>query len=66
MTKVEEIQTAIESLSQKEYERLRHWFTERDWEDWDRQIEIDSERGRLDFLIKEALNEKAKGRLQEL
>ncbi len=66
VTKVEEIQVAIESLPDQEYIRLRQWFSERDWEKWDRQIEADSESGRLDFLIEEALNEKAKGILKEL
>jgi hypothetical protein len=66
MAKVDEIQTAIESLSKEEYSRLRVWFTERDWEKWDRQIEIDSESGNLDFLIKETLDEKTKGKLKGL
>ena len=66
MSKVEEIQIAIESLSEEEYSRLRKWFTQRDWEKWDRQIETDSGSGELDFLIKEALDEKSKGKLKEL
>lgn len=66
MLKVEEIQSAIESLSEDEYARLRRWFSEKDWEKWDRQIEEDSESGKLEFLIKEAFDEKAKGKLKEL
>lgn len=66
IAQVEEIQVAIESLPHREYIRLRRWFSERDWEKWDRQIEADSESGKLDFLIDEALNEKAKGILREL
>lgn len=66
MIKVQEIQAAIESLPQKEYVRLREWFYERDWQEWDKQIEIDSDAGKLDFLIQEALEEKAKGRLKDL
>ena len=66
MTKVQEIQTAIESLPREEYVRLRQWFSERDWEEWDKQIEADSEAGKLDFLIKEALDEKARGLLRAL
>ncbi len=66
MTRVQEIQAAIESLPQEEYVRLRQWFSERDWAQWDKQIEADSERGKLDFLVKEALDEKAKGLLREL
>jgi hypothetical protein len=66
MTKVQEIQSAIESLPREEYVWLRQWFSERDWEEWDRQIQADSEAGKLDFLIKEALDEKAKGLLRGL
>ena len=66
MTPVEKIQVEIESLSLEDYARLRQWFLERDWEEWDKQIEADSKAGKLDFLIKEAFVEKAKGNLQEL
>ena len=66
MSKVQRIQTEIESLSDEEYSKLRKWFSERDWAKWDRQIDEDSGSGKLDFLIKEALDEKSKGNLKEL
>lgn len=66
MLQVKDIQTAIENLPRGEYARLRQWFTERDWAEWDKQIEADAEAGRLDFLIKEALAEKVRGHLKEL
>ena len=66
MSKIEEIEAAIESLSEEEYNSFRRWFSERDWKKWDRQIEADSESGKLDFLIKEALDEKKKVNLREL
>ena len=66
MSKVQRIQIEIESLSDEEYSKLRKWFSERDWEKWDRQIDEDSGSGKLDFLIKEALDEKSKGNLKEL
>lgn len=66
MSKVDEIKEAIEALPKEDYVQLRQWFSEKDWEKWDRQIEEHSESGRLDFLIKEALDEKAKGKLKEL
>ena len=66
MTTVEKIQTEIASLSPQEYADLREWFFERDWEAWDRQLEGDVEAGALDFLIEEALAEKAQGQLKEL
>jgi len=66
MSRVEEIQAAIESLPADEYARLRRWFSEKDWDKWDKQIEADSESGKLDFLIKEASDEKARGKLKDL
>ena len=67
MSKLEKIQAAIESLSEEEYSRLREWFVrKKDWEQWDREIEVDSQSGKLDFLVKEALQEKSKGRLTDL
>ena len=66
MTKVEEIKVAIEALPKEEYVKLRRWFTERDWLEWDRQIEADSAAGKLDYLIEEAFEEKKMGRLKEL
>lgn len=64
--KIDEIKAAIEGLSKDEYVQLRRWFSEVDWERWNKRIELDSESGKLDFLIKEALGEKGKGRLKEI
>ena len=66
MSRVDELKEAIECLSEDEYVQLRRWISERDWEEWDRQIELDSESGKLNFLIREALDEKAKGELKEV
>ncbi len=66
MSKVDEIMNAIEALPQKDFTQLRQWFTERDWQKWDKQIETDSEAGKLDFLINEAIDEKDSGSLKEL
>ncbi len=66
MSKVDEIKEAIEALPEEEYGQLRQWFSKKDWQKWDREIEAGSESGKLDFLIKEALDEKAKGKLKEL
>ena len=66
MSKVDEIKGAIEALPDKDYVQLRRWFSERDWQKWDRQIEADSHSGKLDVLVKEALDEKQKGNLKEL
>lgn len=66
MANVDEIKTAIESLPEEEFVQLREWFSEKDWEKWDRQIEKDSESGKLDFLIEEAFEEKRTGKLKDL
>jgi hypothetical protein len=66
MSKVEAIQSAILSLSPEDYAYLRQWFAERDWQQWDKQIEEDSVSGKLDFLIEEAMVEKAQGQLRDL
>ena len=66
MDKIEEIKSSIESLSKDDLAHLRDWFFERDWEQWDKQIEKDSESGKLDFLVREALEEKKYGKLKEL
>jgi hypothetical protein len=56
MSRVSKIQAAIEALCEEEYAQLRQWFSELDWERRDQQIEADSESGKLDFLIQEALD----------
>ena len=55
MTKVEEIKAAIDTLPKTQYARLRRWLMEKDWKQWDLQIEEDSAAGKLDFLIEEAI-----------
>ena len=66
MVSITEIQEAIRVLPETEYIRLRQWRSDLDWEHWDRQIEADVEAGRLDFLIAEAREAKARGALEEL
>ena len=66
MTRIEEIEQAVASLPAEEYRQFREWFLERDWGQWDRQIQADSESGKLDFLVKEAMDEKSRGKLRDL
>lgn len=66
MTKLEELEMAVASLPEEEYREFRRWFLERDWEQWDRQIEEDSKAGKLDFLVKEALEAQRTGHLKDL
>jgi len=64
--RIEEIKNAIVSLPTDEYRQFRDWFLERDWEQWDKQIQADSECGKLDFLVDEAMDEKSRGKLRDL
>ena len=66
MARLAEIQQAILVLPEAEQAQLREWFSELDWERWDKQIEADADEGALDFLISEALEAKEDGTLQEL
>ena len=53
-------------LPKQEYSNLRQWFAEKDCEIWDKQIKEDSNSGKLDFLTKEALQEKNNDKLKAL
>jgi hypothetical protein len=63
---VDELKTEIERLPQGEFAELVRWLSEKDWERWDKEIEADSAAGKLDFLVREALEEKFKGTLRGL
>lgn len=58
MTNVTEIQAAIQLLPQGEFARLRKWFSEKDWENWDAELGADSASNNLDFLYEEARDAK--------
>lgn len=66
MTRLEELELVIASLPEDEYSQFRRWFLERDWDKWDREIEADFTSGKLDFLVKEAQDAKAKRTLKDL
>ena len=66
MAKVDDIKAAIAALPEHEFAELREWIAQKDWEEWDKQLQADSECGRLDFLVKEACDEKHEGRLRDL
>ena len=57
MMSVETIEEQIAALDNASFSKLRDWFIEFDQSRWDRQIEADSNAGKLDFLINAALVE---------
>ncbi len=66
MNRVTDLEKAVKELTEQEYCEFRKRFLERDWEMWDRQIEADSNSGKLDFLVREAFEAKKRGDLREL
>jgi hypothetical protein len=65
MSRVEEIEAAIEGLPPEEYRRIVQWFGAREQRRWDEQMDADSSAGKLDFLFDEAESEAAKGHRRE-
>ena len=63
MATVPEIQQAILSLAQEEYQQIVDWLYELEEEIWDRQIEEDAKAGRLDVLKDQALEARRSGTL---
>ena len=66
MTSIAKIQEEILALSETDYRQLKQWLNELEWDEWDRQIEEDSNAGKLDFLIDEAREAKENGTLKNL
>jgi hypothetical protein len=66
MSTIDNIKLAIEALSPTDVILLREWILERDWQKWDRQIEADSQAGKLDFLIDEAREESGRSTSRDL
>ncbi len=66
MSTIHEIETAVQRLSPEDLRAFRAWFLEFDADEWDRQIERDVARGRLDVLAEEALLELREGHTRPL
>ncbi len=66
MSKIDALKAEIESLPSEEVAEIFRWLSEKDWEAWDKEIAADSEAGKLDFLTREAREDKGKGTLRDL
>jgi hypothetical protein len=66
MTKMEEIEKAVEQLSPADLARFRAWFEEFDACLFDAEIERDAKAGKLDQLMEEARANHAAGRREEI
>jgi hypothetical protein len=66
MSKIDELKADIERLPGEEVAELFRWLSDKEWDNWDEEMKADSQAGRLDFLVREAVDQKAKGTLKEL
>ena|SRR5208283_1499929 len=66
MSKIDELKADIERLPGEEVSELFRWLSEKEWESWNKEIEADSEAGKLDFLVREAHEGKARFSGKEL
>jgi len=66
MQSLEDIREAVKRLSSEELRAFREWFWEFDFQLWDKQLEEDIAKGRLDWLAEEAINDLKEGRCTDL
>lgn len=66
MTTVQLIEEQIQHVDNQSFAALRNWFVEYEHTRWDRQIAVDSDAGKLDFMIDEALAEHRAGKTKLL
>jgi hypothetical protein len=65
MSRVEEIEDAIDRLGPEEFRRVARWVREREQQRWEEQLNHDCSSGKLDFLFGEADEESDAGLLRD-
>jgi hypothetical protein len=66
MSQVEMLEQTVKQLIPGERAAFRSWFIEFDAAEWDRQIEMDSETGKLDRLVQSAVEEHKAGKTKRI
>ena len=66
MSTIGQIKSAILTLAPDEFQRLRQWFADVDYQRWDRQLEQDIADGKLEALAEEAISEFKAGHCREI
>ncbi len=61
MSRVEEIERAIEQLMPEEFSEISRWMAELDSDQWDRQFEADVNAGKSEDMAEKALRDHAAG-----
>jgi hypothetical protein len=66
MTKLEDIEKAVSELARDDLARFRAWFEDFQESQFDAQIERDAADGKLDWLVREGLDELSSGKAKRL
>lgn len=66
MSTLEQIEAAILDLPSTDFEKLRQWFFDLDYQRWDEQLERDIANGKLEALAQEAIAEFRAGHCREI
>jgi hypothetical protein len=66
VSRVEELEGKIKTLSPREFQELRAWLADYDAEVWDRQFHADVLAGRVDAIADQALKDFSEGRSTDL
>jgi hypothetical protein len=65
MSRVEEIERAIQELSADEFAQIAQRIYAIEQERWDAELDRDASAGKLDFLVAEAREDRKHGRLSD-
>lgn len=66
MSNLEQTKAAILSLPSNEFEKLKQWLFDLDYERWDEQLEQDIAEGKLEAFAQEAIAEFEAGDCREI
>jgi hypothetical protein len=66
MSTIEQIEAAILTLPPEQFQQLRQWILDIDYQRWDEQLEQDIAEGKLEALAEEAIAEFKEGHCREL
>lgn len=66
MSTLEQIEAAILTLPSNEFQKLRAWIADLDYQRWDEQLEQDIADGKLDALAEEAIAEFEAGHCRKI
>ncbi len=66
MSNLEKIEDTILALPSEEFEQLRRWFFDLDYERWEQQLQQDIADGKLDIFAQEAIAEFQAGHCRKI